>query len=49
MGATSALRETSVLFAAVIGHAFLGERLGPARLVACAAIAAGAACLALGT
>lgn len=47
MGATSALRETSVLFAALLGRLFLGERLGPARVAACAAIAAGAACLAL--
>jgi drug/metabolite transporter (DMT)-like permease len=41
MGAVSALRETSVLFAALIGHLFLGESLGLARLLACAAIAAG--------
>lgn len=42
MGAVSALRETSVLFAAVIGHRFLGEPLSPSRLLACLAIAAGA-------
>ncbi|EOA04044.1 hypothetical protein HFRIS_014269 [Herbaspirillum frisingense GSF30] len=41
MGAVSALRETSVLFAALIGYLFLGESLGLARLLACAAIAAG--------
>jgi uncharacterized membrane protein len=41
LGAVSALRETSVLFAALIGAMFLGERLTPARLAACVAIAAG--------
>lgn len=41
MGAVSALRETSVLFAALIGYLFLGESLGAARLLACIAIAAG--------
>ena len=42
MGQVSALRETSVLFAAVIGMTFLKERLTPARLGAAAMIAAGA-------
>ncbi|WP_413458652.1 EamA family transporter [Herbaspirillum huttiense] len=41
MGAVSALRETSVLFAAVIGRLFLGETLTWPRMLACAAIAAG--------
>ncbi|NUU00655.1 EamA family transporter [Herbaspirillum robiniae] len=41
MGAVSALRETSVLFAALIGYLFLGESLTIPRLLACAAIAAG--------
>lgn len=41
MGAVSALRETSVLFAALIGYLFLGESLTIMRLLACAAIAAG--------
>ncbi|EJN06001.1 EamA family transporter [Herbaspirillum sp. YR522] len=41
MGAVSALRETSVLFAALIGYLFLGESLGAMRLLACVAIAAG--------
>ncbi len=41
LGAVSALRETSVLFAAVIGAVFLGERLTPGRLAACIAIAVG--------
>lgn len=41
MGAVSALRETSVLFAALIGYLFLGEKLTARRMVACAVIAAG--------
>jgi drug/metabolite transporter (DMT)-like permease len=45
MGAVSALRETSVVFAALLGVAFLGERLTLLRIVACVVIAAGAACV----
>ena len=45
MGAVSALRETSVVFAALLGAAFLGERLTGLRLAACCIIAAGAACV----
>ena len=45
MGAVSALRETSVVFAALLGAAFLNERLTTLRIVACCVIAAGAACL----
>jgi drug/metabolite transporter (DMT)-like permease len=45
MGATSALRETSVLFAALLGRFALGEELTRARVVSCVAIAAGAVCL----
>jgi drug/metabolite transporter (DMT)-like permease len=41
MGAVSALRETSVLFAALIGYLFLGESLTARKLVACAVIATG--------
>lgn len=41
IGVVSALRETSVLFAALIGYLFLGESLSIPRLLACAAIAAG--------
>jgi drug/metabolite transporter (DMT)-like permease len=41
MGAVSALRETSVLFAAVIGYLFLGEALSVRKLLACAVIALG--------
>jgi drug/metabolite transporter (DMT)-like permease len=47
MGVVSALRETSVVFAAIIGRFFLNERLSWHRLASCAAIATGAACLAL--
>lgn len=45
MGTVSALRETSVLFAALIGRIFLKERLTPWRLVACGVIAVGAVCI----
>ncbi|MBC3361759.1 DMT family transporter [Pseudomonas sp. SWRI154] len=41
LGAVSALRETSVLFAALIGYLFLGETLTTRRLLACAVIASG--------
>lgn len=37
----SALRETSVVFAVLLGVVLLKERLRPIRLVACAVIAAG--------
>ena len=40
MGAVSALRETSVVFAALLGAAFLGERLTGLRIAACCIIAA---------
>jgi drug/metabolite transporter (DMT)-like permease len=41
MGAVSALRETSVLFAALIGYFFLGETLTFRKILACAVIAIG--------
>jgi len=47
MGPVSALRESSVVVAAVLGWLFLGERLGPWRLGACLVVASGAACLGL--
>ena len=47
MGAVSALRETSVVYAAIIGRIFLGETLSARRIAACVAIALGAACLAV--
>jgi drug/metabolite transporter (DMT)-like permease len=45
MGAVSALRETSVVFAALLGAVFLDERLTRLRIAACCIIAAGAACV----
>lgn len=45
MGAVSALRETSVVFAALLGRAFLAERLTVGRIAACLVIALGAALL----
>jgi drug/metabolite transporter (DMT)-like permease len=47
LGIVSALRETSVVFAALIGWLVLGERLTWHRLAACAVIAAGIVALAL--
>ncbi|MBD8451222.1 DMT family transporter [Serratia rubidaea] len=41
MGAVSALRETSVLFAAVLGALFLGEALTLQKVLACSLIAVG--------
>ncbi|WP_061781461.1 DMT family transporter [Sphingomonas sanguinis] len=42
MGPVSALRETSVVFAALIGRIFLGETLTRYRIMACLVVAAGA-------
>jgi drug/metabolite transporter (DMT)-like permease len=44
----SALRETSVVFSALIGRWLLGEQLTARRLLMCVAVAAGAASIALG-
>lgn len=41
MGAVSALRETSVLFAALIGYFFLGEKLTIRKIISCLVIALG--------
>jgi len=43
----AAVRETSVVLAAVFAGAFLRERVGPARLAGAAAVAAGVALIAL--
>ena len=48
MGPVSALRETSVVFAALIGRVFLGERLTAYRIAACIVVAAGAICIGYG-
>jgi drug/metabolite transporter (DMT)-like permease len=45
MGKVSALRETSILFAAVLGALFLKEPLSPRRAIGATIIAAGAICL----
>ena len=47
MGAVSALRETSVVFAALIGRVFLREAVSAKRWLACVVVAAGAVCLGL--
>ncbi|CAN7460470.1 DMT family transporter [Mesorhizobium amorphae] len=44
-GPITAIRETSVVFAAFIGRLFLGELLTPRRVGACAVVALGAICL----
>lgn len=41
LGAVSALRETSVLFAALIGSVFLGETLTARRVLECVVIVSG--------
>jgi drug/metabolite transporter (DMT)-like permease len=46
MGVVSALRETSVVYAAIIGRVFLNETLTARRILSCLAIALGAAFLA---
>jgi drug/metabolite transporter (DMT)-like permease len=48
MGQVSALRETSILFAAIIGAAFLKERITLRRLLGAAMIAGGAVALSMG-
>jgi drug/metabolite transporter (DMT)-like permease len=45
MGPVSALRETSVVFAALIGRYFLHERLTTYRIAACVVVAIGAVCI----
>ncbi|KXU95499.1 multidrug DMT transporter permease [Caballeronia megalochromosomata] len=47
MGAVSALRETSVVFAALIGRVFLREPVSAKRWLACVVVASGAVCLGL--
>ncbi|WP_213881476.1 DMT family transporter [Pseudomonas sp. dw_358] len=47
MGAVSALRETSVVFAVLIGRVFLGEAVSAGRWAACLVVAVGAVLLGL--
>ncbi|WP_341523962.1 EamA family transporter [Pseudomonas sp. G.S.17] len=47
MGAVSALRETSVVFAALIGRVFLREAVSGKRWIVCLVVAAGAVILGL--
>ncbi|OCR22419.1 multidrug DMT transporter permease [Pseudomonas syringae] len=47
MGAVSALRETSVVFAALIGRVFLREAVSGKRWIVCLVVAAGAVVLGL--
>jgi drug/metabolite transporter (DMT)-like permease len=47
MGAVSALRETSVVFAVLIGRLFLRESVSPGRWLACLTVTAGTVCLGL--
>jgi drug/metabolite transporter (DMT)-like permease len=47
MGAVSALRETSVVFAVLMGRMFLREAVDGRRWLACVIVAAGAVCLGL--
>jgi len=47
MGTVSALRETSVVFAVLIGRMFLHETVRAQRWTACVVVAAGAVCLGL--
>jgi drug/metabolite transporter (DMT)-like permease len=42
VGQAAVLRETSTVFAALVGWLMLGERVGPRRLVLMVLIAAGA-------
>lgn len=46
-GLVTAVRETSVVFAVLIGAAFLGEPLTVKRVAACLTVAAGAICVSL--
>jgi len=48
VGQAAVLRETSTVFAALIGWLFLGERVGPRRLALMGLIAAGAVIVELG-
>jgi len=44
-GSISALRETGIVFSALIGRCFLGEVVTPRRLAVCLAVTLGAVCI----
>lgn len=46
LGPVSALRETSIVFAALLGHFVLGEHLTGRRILVCLAVTFGAVCIA---
>ena len=48
VGEAAVLRETSTVFAALIGWMFLGERVGPRKTFLMALIAAGAVLVEIG-
>jgi drug/metabolite transporter (DMT)-like permease len=48
MGGVSAIRETSILFAALIGAMILKEELTPQKIIGACAVTAGVICLSLG-
>jgi len=45
VGPISALRETSIVFSALLGRIVLGEALTPRRILACIIVALGAVCI----
>ena len=47
LAAIAALRETSIVFGALIGARFLGERLGPRRVVAATVVLGGVVLISL--
>ncbi|GAB2637251.1 EamA family transporter [Kribbella swartbergensis] len=48
LAAIAALRETSIVFGAIIGALFFGERFGPRRAIAAAVVVAGIVLISLG-
>lgn len=48
IGPISALRETSIVFSALIGRIFLGEALTGRRILVCVAVTLGAVCIGYG-
>ena len=48
LGAVAALRETSIVFSAILARMVLGERLSAARVVGCVTVALGAVVIGAG-